>query len=91
MCVGPFRQSAPAAPAPPPPLPPAPPPPLPPTQVSPLPDPTPVETDINPQVREAKQKKPRNEMSRGTAELRIPLEGQVNTGTAGSTTGGLNK
>tara|TARA_R100000458_G_scaffold55766_1_gene60031 strand:- start:423 stop:683 length:261 start_codon:yes stop_codon:yes gene_type:complete len=86
MCFG----GRPPSPPPPPPLPPPPPPPAPPT--APLPEAAPVETDINPQVREAKQKKPRNEMSRGTAELRIPLEGQVNTGgNAGSATGGLNK
>ena len=80
----------PDAPPPPPPLAPPPPPPAPPA--APLPQAAPVETDINPQVREAKKKKPRNEMSRGTAELRIPLEGQVNTGgNAGSTAGGLNQ
>ena len=82
----------PKPPPPPPPLPPAPPPPLPPTAPTVVPDATSVETDINPQVREAKSKKARNEMSKGTSELRIPLEGQVNTGgNAGSTTGGLNK
>ena len=86
MCFG----GRPPSPPPPPPLAPPPPPPAPPEP--PLPQAAPVETDINPQVREAKQKKPRNEMSRGTAELRIPLEGQVNTGNnAGSTTGGLNQ
>ena len=80
----------PPTPPPPPPLAPPPPPPAPPE--APLPQAAPVETDINPQVREAKQKKPRNEMSRGTAELRIPLEGQVNTGgNACSAAGGLNK
>ena len=87
MCFG---QGRPAAPPPPPPLAPPPPPPAPPQ--APLPEAAPVETDINPQVREAKSKKSRNEMSKGTSELRIPLEGQVNTGgNAGSTTGGLNK
>ena len=92
MCVGPFRQGTPPTPPPPPPLAPPPPPPLPPSQVSPLPDPTPVETDINPQVREAKSRKVKNAMTKGTAELRIPLEGEVNTqGNAGSATGGLNK
>ena len=80
----------PDAPPPPPPLAPPPPPPAPPA--APLPQAAPVETDINPQVREAKSKKTRNEMSKGTSELRIPLEGQVNTGgNAGSTTGGLNQ
>ena len=82
----------PSMPAPPPPLPPAPPPPLPPTPSGVVPDAATVETDINPQVREAKSKKARNEMSQGTSELRIPLEGQVNTGgNAGSNVGGLNK
>jgi len=71
----------------PPPLPPPPPPPAPPAP--PLPEPTPVETDINPQVRENKQKKVRNEMSKGTAELRIPLEPQV--GTPAPPAGGVNK
>ena len=82
----------PSPPPPPPPLPPAPPPPLPPTAPRPTPDAASVETDINPQVREAKSKKARNEMSQGTSELRIPLEGQVNTGgNPGSNAGGLNK
>ena len=87
MCVGPFGGGRPSAPPPPPPLPPAPPPPLPPSQVAPLPDPAPVETDINPQVREDKKKKPRNEMSQGTSELRIPLDTDVNTG---GSEGGIN-
>ena len=73
----------------PPPLAPPPPPPAPPK--APLPEQAPVETDINPQVREAKSKKARNEMSQGTAELRIPLEGAANTGGAGAAAGGLNK
>jgi hypothetical protein len=74
----------------PPPLAPPPPPPAPPTK--PVPEQQAVETDINPQVREAKSDKPRNEMSQGTAELRIPLEGEVNTGGgAGGVAGGLNK
>ena len=82
----------PKPPPPPPPLPPAPPPPLPPTAPTPVPDAAAVETDINPQVREAKSKKARNEMSKGTSELRIPLESQVNTGgNAGSNVGGLNQ
>ena len=82
MCFG---GGAPAPPQPPP-LPPAPPPPLPPKK--PLPEPTPVETEINPQVKENKQKKIRNEMSKGTAELRIPLEPPVTT--QGGPAGGLN-
>ena len=81
MCVGPFRQGAPPAP-----------PPLPPSAKAPLPEPTPVETDINPQVREAKSKKTRNAMTKGTRELRIPLEGQVTTqANTGADVGGLNK
>ena len=82
----------PSPPPPPPPLPPAPPPPAPPQAPRVLPDATTVETDINPQVREAKSKKARNEMSQGTSELRIPLEGQTNAaGNAGSNVGGLNQ
>ena len=73
-------------PPPPPPLPPPPPPPAPP--VAPLPDPTPVETDINPQVKEDKTKKTRNEMSRGTSELRIPLDTGVSIPPG--ETGGIN-
>jgi hypothetical protein len=92
MCVGPFGGGRPSAPPPPPPLPPAPPPPLPPSQITPLPDPAPVETDINPQVREAKSKKTKNAMTKGTRELRIPLEGQVTTqANTGANVGGLNK
>ena len=83
---------APKIPPPPPPLPPAPPPPAPPAPSGAVPDAAAVETDINPQVREAKSKKARNEMSQGTSELRIPLDGQVNTsGNPGSDAGGLNK
>ncbi len=69
----------------PPPLAPPPPPPAPP--VAPLPDPTPVETDINPQVKEDKSKKTRNEMSQGTSELRIPLDTEV---SIPGDTGGIN-
>ena len=82
----------PSPPPPPPPLPPAPPPPLPPQPPRPTPDASATETDINPQVREAKSKKARNEMSQGTSELRIPLEGSANTGGANTGQGGgLNK
>jgi hypothetical protein len=74
----------------PPPLAPPPPPPAPPR--APLPEQQLVETDVNPQVRENKQKKTRNEMSQGTKELRIPLDPNVNTGgNTGATTGGMNK
>tara|TARA_B100000287_G_scaffold254537_1_gene239190 strand:- start:1112 stop:1375 length:264 start_codon:yes stop_codon:yes gene_type:complete len=76
-------------PPPPPPLAPPPPPPAPPQ--APLPEPTPVETDINPQVRENKTRKTRNEMSRGTSELRIPLDSGVNAaGAAPGAGGGVN-
>jgi len=73
----------------PPPLAPPPPPPAPPKK--PLPEQAPVETDVNPQVREAKSKKARNEMSQGTSELRIPLDTSVNIGDAAAKAGGLNK
>ena len=73
----------------PPPLAPPPPPPAPPA--APLPEHAPVETDINPQVRENKSKKTRNEMSQGTKELRIPLDTDINTGgSGGASTGGMN-
>ena len=74
---------------PPPPLAPPPPPPAPPK--APLPEAAPVETDINPQVREAKSKKARNEMSQGTSELRIPLDAGLSIGDAAAKAGGLNK
>ena len=73
---------------PPPPLPPPPPPPLPPT--APPPDPTPVETDINPAVRQARTKKDENAQKKGTGDLRIKLEPEVNTGTS-TPSGGVNK
>ena len=78
-------------PAPPPPPPVAPPPPPPAPPKAPLPEQAPVETDINPQVREAKSKKARNEMSQGTSELRIPLDTNLNVGDTGAQSGGLNK
>jgi hypothetical protein len=56
-----------------------------------LPEQAPVETDVNPQVREAKSKKARNEMSQGTSELRIPLDTNVNASGTGGQAGGLNK
>ena len=73
----------------PPPLAPPPPPPAPP--VAPLPEQQAVETDVNPQVREAKSKKARNEMSQGTSELRIPLDAGLSIGGAAAKAGGLNK
>ena len=91
MCFG--RPAPPPAPAPLPAAPPPPAPPIPPKPVVPIPTtPTGTETDINPQVRTAKEKKIKNEMTRGTAELRIPLEGQVTTqANTGANVGGLNK
>ena len=74
---------------PPPPLAPPPPPPAPP--IAPPPEPEAVETDINPQVREAQSKKARNEMSQGTSELRIPLDAGLSIGGAAAKAGGLNK
>ena len=88
MCVGPFRGGS-SSPPPPPPLAPPPPPPLPPTQ--PLPEPDPLETDVNPQVRRAKSKKAKGTDGRGgTGALRISLKPDINTGTEGPA-GGLNK
>ena len=80
---------SPPAPPPPAPLPPAPPPPLPPTK--PLPDPTPVETDINPKVKKAQTKKTQNAQATGTQALKIPLQSDVNVGGQGQAAGGLNK
>ena len=69
----------------------APPPPPPAPPAAPLPEQQAVETDVNPQVREAKSKKARNEMSQGTKELRIPLDTDINTGgSSGANTGGMN-
>jgi len=76
MCVGPFRGSTPSIP-PPPPLAPPPPPPAPPR--APLPEPDPLVTDVNPQVRRAKSKKDKNPMTKGTGALRIKLGSTVNT------------
>jgi len=80
MCVGPFRQSTPTPP-PPPPL--APPPPPPAAPIAPLPEPDPLVTDVNPQVRRARSKKVKNQSSKGTRGLRIKLnkDPAVNTGT----------
>ena len=79
--------SRPPTPPPPPPLPPAPPPPLPPK--APLPDPAPIETDINPKVRRSRTEKSKNAQSRGTQALRIPMKQTVNTGPS-TPSGGLN-
>jgi len=84
MCL--FRKSYKAPP--PPPL--APPPPAPPAPTAPLPEPEPLVTDVNPQVRRAKSKKAKSADSRGTGALRIPLKPSVNTGMSGPV-GGPNK
>ena len=84
MCLGGSTVNVP----PPPPL--APPPPPPPAPPQKLPEPTPVETDVNPRVRAAKSKKARNPNTKGTGALRIPLNPSVNTGTGGPA-GGVNK
>ena len=77
-------------PKPPPPLPAAPPPP-PIENVKPLPeDDLVADTDINPQVRDAKSKKDKNPQSKGTGALRIDKAPTVNTGTAGAGAGGVN-
>jgi hypothetical protein len=75
--------------APPPPLPPAPPPPLPPTPATPPPDP--VIKDVNPQVKEAMDKKGKKtgaENAKGTGDLKIKLKPAVNTGSTGTMGGG---
>jgi hypothetical protein len=77
-------------PSPPPPPPLAPPPPTPEPPTAPLPEAAPVETDINPKVREAKSKKARSQDAKGTSALRIDLAPEVNTGATGPS-GGLNK
>jgi len=84
MCLG----GSPPPPPPPPPLAPPPPPPTPPAP--PLPDPVPVETEINPRVKQAKSKKARNPNTKGTGALRIPLNPSVNVGS-GTPSGGINK
>ena len=85
MCIS-LGGSSPA----PPPLQPAPPPPLPPAP--PLPTPEPLETEINPQVRRAKQKrgdKSKSQYSDGTGSLRIRLNPKINTGME-TPSGGIN-
>ena len=84
MCFG--RRSY--SPPPPPPL--APPPPTPAPPAPPLPAPDPLITDVNPQVRRAKSKKPKNTQASGTGSLRIKLGNNVNTG-GDTPTGGLNQ
>ena len=85
MCIGRRRSSTP----PPPVLAPPPPPPEPPR--APLPEPDPLVTDVNPQVRRAKSRKAKGADARGgTGALRIDLKPDINTGTEGPA-GGLNK
>ena len=83
MCFGGSQP----APPPPPPLAPPPPPPEPPR--APVPEPTPVETQMNPQVRRAKSAKARNPQAKGTGALRIKLKSNLNTGQQGPA-GGIN-
>ena len=78
---------SPSPPPPPPPLPPAPPPPAPPAP--PIPEAEPLITDVNPQIRRAKSKKTKSQLAKGTGQLRIPLDPQVNAPTTGPA-GGLN-
>ena len=79
-------------PTPPPPVPLPPPPPVPPAPPAPLPTPEPIESDLNPQVRRAKAQKVKGEFASGTSQLRVPLKNkQVNTGSTGAGSGGLNK
>ncbi len=83
MCGGP------PPPPPPPPLPPSPPPPLPPT--APPPETEDVDTlgtDLDPKVREAQSDKATGQR-KGTDELKIDLDTEVQTGSDTSDTGGL--
>ena len=81
--------SKPPSPPPPPPLAPPPPPPAPPT--APLPDPEPLESEVNPKVRRTKSQKDRNPQTKGTGALRIKIDPQVGGGgQTGATGGGLN-
>ena len=86
MCGNPFRR--PKSPPPPPPLPPAPPPPQVP-RVDRIPLSKTLIEEVNPQVRKAKSKKTKSQLAKGTGQLRIPLDPQVNTPTSGPA-GGLN-
>jgi hypothetical protein len=78
-------------PPPPPPPPLAPPPPPPPPAPTPPKAPDPLQSDVNPAVRQARSKKIKNAQAQGTGALRIDLGSNVNTG-GGSTGsgGGLN-
>ena len=78
MCIGG------GSPPPPPPL--APPPPPPPR--APIPEPEPVEREVNPTVRNPESDKDQNPYQTGTEQLTIPLTNQTNTpGSGGSSTG----
>ncbi len=81
MCFG----RRPSSPPPPPPLAPPPPPPAPPR--APLPEPDPLVTDVNPQVKRARSKKDKNPLTKGTGALRIKLGSNVNTGSQGPVSG----
>ena len=81
MCFGRTSYSPP----PPPPLAPPPPPPAPPR--APLPEPDPLVTDVNPQVKRARSKKDKNPLTKGTGALRIKLGSNVNTGSEGPVSG----
>ena len=76
----------PPTPPPPPPLAPAPPPPVAPPTPPKAPDP--VQPDVNPQVRQARSKKAKNQQAQGTGALRIPLGSNDNTGGGPSGSGG---
>ena len=76
MCIGG------GSPPPPPPL--APPPPPPPPPRAPIPEPEPVERDVNPTVKNPESKKDKNPYAQGTEDLKIPLKDPVNP--AGGTT-----
>ena len=80
MCIGG------GSPPPPPPL--APPPPPPPPPRAPIPEPEPVERDVNPTVKNPESKKDKNPYSQGTEDLKIPLKDPVNPG--GTTQTGTN-
>ena len=55
-----------------------------------MPEPEPVEQEVNPSIRRAKSKKAQNPYSKGTGSLKIPLKPTVQTGAAGGSTTGVN-
>ena len=87
MCL---RFSAPSAPPPAPPPPLAPPPPPPESPRAPLPEPEPLETEVNPKVRRAESKKQQSAYGKGTGSLRIKLDPSVSTGGQAAPAGGVN-